>query len=646
LTNPLSKTEKRKLKPYWLLLLHRSINMTVTLAPSIHLLSPTTISRIAAGEVIERPASVIKELVENAIDAGATSIQVTMHQGGRNLITVTDNGKGMTREELSLCVERHATSKLTDDNLFNINFLGFRGEALPSIGSISRMTITSRFKDAGDSWAIRVEGGDKSETFPASIQQGTKIEIRDLFFATPARLKFLKSERTELQYSLDILSRLAMANPTVSFSLRNEKKELLQVNATNDRARLGEILGAEFVENSAPVDLTRGPVHVYGHTGLPTYNKGLSTSQYLFVNKRPVRDKLLLGAVRAAYQDYLARDRFPVTALFIDIDPEEVDVNVHPTKAEVRFRQNEVVRSVIIAALNQALSGAGHRASSTVRGQAIASFKSEPVSNIHSFSRPSYSAVKQHYTPFLPDLAARDKTPGSMREEQATYTPPPTPVVFPPVANFPIQTPSHQHNSTEENIPSYPLGAARCQVHETYIVSQTEDGIVIVDQHAAHERLTYEKMKQALAQSGMATQRLLIPEVVEMEASAVDRLLEQKDTLAKLGLIIDPFGEKAIIVRETPALLGEVNAQDLIRDLANDLETHGESLSLAERLEHVCGTIACHGSVRAGRRLNPQEMNAMLREMERTAFSGQCNHGRPTYVELKLSDIEKLFGRT
>lgn len=611
--------------------------------PTIHLLSPTTISRIAAGEVIERPASVIKELVENAIDAGATSIQVTMHQGGRNLITVTDNGKGMTKEELSLCVERHATSKITDDDLFNITFLGFRGEALPSIGSISRMTITSRYKDASESWGIKVEGGDKSSVFPASINQGTKIEIRDLFFATPVRLKFLKSERTELQYSLDILSRLAMANPHVSFSLRSEKRELLNVPAAigtsseSHKSRLKEILGAEFTDNSVPVDLTRGSIHVFGHTGLPTFNKGLSTSQYLFVNTRPVKDKLLLGAVRAAYQDYLARDRYPVTALFIDIAPDEVDVNVHPTKAEVRFRQNEVVRSVIIAALNAALSTAGHRASSTVAAQAIASFR--PQSTFQP--QPSYLTAKQNFSTYIPDLAASTPVlePRSISLPSAMASAPqPMPIAPTFVAHVPEPIP--------DTNAIYPLGLARCQLHETYIIAQTKDGIVIVDQHAAHERLVYEKMKQQLAKSGISTQRLLIPEVVEMEAQAVDHLLEKKDILAKLGLVIDSFGEKAVIVRETPALLGEINAQDFIRSLASDLDNYGASLSLDEALEHVCGTMACHGSVRAGRHLNPQEMNAILREMEVTSFSGQCNHGRPTYVELKLSDIEKLFGRT
>ena len=623
---------------------------TATITSSIHVLSPTTISRIAAGEVIERPASVIKELVENAIDAGATEISVIMHQGGRNLISVTDNGKGMTAEELSLCVERHATSKLTDDDLFHIPFLGFRGEALPSIGSISRLNIVSRFKDASESWGIKVEGGDKSDLFPVAWAQGTKIEVRDLFFATPARLKFLKSERTELQYSCDILNRLAMANPHVSFTLHNEKREVLSVPATADlRKRLGDVLGNDFTDNAVEVNLQREGIQISGYTGLPTYNKGLSTSQYVFVNKRPVKDKLLLGAVRAAYLNYLARDRYPVAVLFIDIPSQEVDVNVHPTKAEVRFRQNEVVRSVIIGALNQALSGAGHRAATTVASQAIASFKTTPSapSPLRSFPRPSHAQIQAHYTPYLPQLAGSD-TPArsTLNEMQSPYRLPAAPISL-PAHGMPstASATTPQPETLLSDFQEYPLGIARCQLHETYIVAQTKNGIVLVDQHAAHERLVYEKMKKQLAETGITTQRLLIPDVVELDEAIVEQLLQKQDTLAKLGLVIAPFGDKAIIVRETPALLGEINAGDVIRALVCDLEQYGETLSLDEALEHVCGTIACHGSVRAGRRLNIPEMNAILRDMEQTSYSGQCNHGRPTYVELKLADIEKLFGR-
>ncbi|MCE3232053.1 MAG: mutL [Rickettsiaceae bacterium] len=616
----------------------------------LHILSPTTINRIAAGEVIERPASVVKELVENAIDAGASQVDVVINNGGRNFISVTDNGKGMSPDELELCIERHATSKLSDDDLFDINFLGFRGEALPSIGSVGRMTITTKQAGSDEAWILKVDGGDISPVAPASLLRGTKIEVRDLFFATPVRLKFLKTERTETLYIQEVIDKLAMAYPNVGFTLKDEKKTLINTASGDALTRLSDILGKDFKDNSIPLDVQREGVKMSGYIGLPTFNKGSATSQYLFVNKRPVKDKFLLGTIRAAYQDFLARDRYPVVALFLELENGEVDVNVHPTKAEVRFRDSGIIRGLIVGALKTALSTAGHRASTTVASAAITSFK--PKVNIAHFPRPSYDSVSSAFPEYFPkaddepkDLALGDKE----------------------VASF--NYPSFYKNNTQEKLfeaeqsslatrqeivqqpapekqNNYPLGIARCQLHGTYIVAQTTDGIVIVDQHAAHERLVYEKMKTALAKSGVQTQRLLIPEIIELEGLEIERLLDKQNELQKLGLVLEKFGDNAVVVRETPALLGEVDIQGLIKSLANDIEEYGELLSIQEGLEHVCGTMACHGSVRAGRILNTHEMNTLLREMEATAYSGQCNHGRPTYVELKLADIERLFGRS
>jgi DNA mismatch repair protein MutL len=616
----------------------------------LHILSPTTINRIAAGEVIERPASVVKELVENAIDAGATQIDVIINNGGRNLVSVADNGKGMTADEIDLCLERHATSKLSDDDLFDINFLGFRGEALPSIGSVSRMTLTSRRDGEQDAWAIKVDGGEKSAVFPAKINKGTKIEVRDLFFSTPARLKFLKTERTETIYIQEVIEKLAMANINVGFSLKNEKKELLNLATKNSlNERLNDLIAKDFANNSIEVDASREGVKIHGYVCLPTYSKGSSSSQFIFVNNRPVKDKLLLGAIRAAYQDFLARDRYPVVALFFELGNEEVDVNVHPTKAEVRFRDNTLVRSLIISALRNALSGAGHRASSTVATQAISSFKSggSVSGKITSFPRPSFSDVTRSFPTYFP--TAETEINNSLNENKtADFKQPSFINKAPQEQLFSKEQHSARHEPQQEESPqnnNYPLGISRCQLHETYIVAQTADGIVIVDQHAAHERLVYERMKEAMQVKGVSTQRLLIPEIVELSPLEAEKVWEHKEALQKMGLVIDKFGDSSILVRETPALLGEVDAQGLIKNLANDLSEHGEILNIQEGFEHVCATMACHGSVRSGRRLNAMEMNAILRDMEKTPYSGQCNHGRPTYVELKLSDIEKLFGR-
>lgn len=600
---------------------------------SIRRLPEGTVNRIAAGEVIERPASVIKELVENALDAGARRIEVTTGGGGRDLVIVADDGAGMDESDLELSVERHATSKLTSDNdLHDIATLGFRGEALPSIGAVSRLSITSRTKGAETAWRISVTAGRVEGPEPASHPRGTRVEVRDLFYATPARLKFLKSERAEHGACLDVVKRLAMAHPQVAFTLVHDGKESVKLASEHGDlldarlSRLSAIMGREFGENALPIEAERDGITLTGHAGLPTFNRGNAQMQFLFVNGRPVRDKLLVGAVRGAYQDFLARDRHPAVALFLTLDPHAVDVNVHPTKAEVRFRDTGLVRGLIVSALRHALAEAGHRASTTVSMAALGAIRSEGEIPRYNRAQPVHGGV----------------LPRGLAETAAEYHAPPPAALgggFAPSAR--MEPMDEQGGLSGE----HPLGAARGQVHETYIVAQTADGLVIVDQHAAHERLVYERMKRALSSQGVARQMLLLPEVVELDETAVDRILQRKGELAELGLAIEGFGPGAIAVREAPALLGETNIQGLVRDLADDLAELDEALTLKERLEEVCSTMACHGSVRAGRRLTVDEMNALLREMEATPHSGQCNHGRPTYVELKLNDIERLFGR-
>ena len=606
---------------------------------TIRLLSPTTVNRIAAGEVVERPASAVKELVENAIDAGAKRIDITIRDGGSTAIVVADDGHGMSRDELALAVERHATSKLTDDDLEHISTLGFRGEALPSIGSVARLTITSRPKGAADAWAIHIEGGAKEAPVPAAHPVGTTVEVSDLFFATPARLKFMKGARTELTHATDAVKRLAMAHPEIAFTLGDGERTILKLSAQQGDLldarlnRLGAIMGSEFAANALPVDAEREGVRLTGHIGLPTFNRGNAMQQFLFVNGRPVRDKLLIGAVRGAYRDFLAHDRHPLLALFLDIPPEEVDVNVHPMKAEVRFRDAGLIRGLIVSALKHALDAAGHRASTSVGTAALGAFR--PVGG------PSLPFGSQR--PFISPRLAEDG-----RAFQAPFLGQnPGQAILDNLAMMPSARAEMLSGDEPQTVPSsqWPLGVARGQLHETYIVAQTEDGIVIVDQHAAHERLVYEQMKDALAQNGITRQALLIPEVVELDEADARRIGEHATELAEFGLVVEPFGGNAVVVRETPALLGEVDASALIRDLADDLAEHGEALVLKDRLADISSTMACHGSVRAGRRLNGDEMNALLRQMEATPNSGQCNHGRPTYVELKLADIERLFGR-
>ncbi|MFM2042937.1 MAG: putative mismatch repair protein MutL [Pseudomonadota bacterium] len=676
----------------------------------IRRLPDTLVNQIAAGEVVERPAAAVKELVENALDAGAGRIDVTLRDGGKALIAVVDDGSGMTPEELVVAVERHATSKLPTDDLTRIRTLGFRGEALPSIGAVSRLTLTSRPRGQDSAFAITVEGGAKSAPVPAPGGVGTRVEVRDLFYATPARLKFLKRSRTESDHVEDTLRRLAMAHPDVAFTLTDDGRTPIRLSAgTGDLldqrlARLGAVLGREFQENAIPVTAERQGVRLTGHIGVPTFNRPTAASQYLFVNGRPVKDKLLVGAVRGAYADFLARDRHPVLALFLEIDPVEVDVNVHPAKTEVRFRDQGLVRGLIVGALKHALAQAGHRASTTVATGALGSFQPRtlppgsfqwqpragggyggggyggnygpgPVNRDLAEAALGYQAPLGG-SPGTGDAAAAAAAMGSL----FAHTPPnsaPHAQVWggvPPgltVANpdavaeqggqdggglaggempggfgFGPQARTEMGPAAADPAVQYPLGAARAQVHNTYIIAQTATGIVIVDQHAAHERLVYERIKRDLVEGGVKRQGLLIPEVVELDPADAERLVERAAELADFGLVVEPFGTGCVVVREVPALLGaRANVKTLVQDLADELAELGDTHLLKERLDAVCSSMACHGSVRAGRPMNGEEMNALLRQMEATPHSGQCNHGRPTYVELKLSDIERLFGR-
>jgi len=614
---------------------------------SLRVLPENIVNQIAAGEVVERPASVVKELVENAIDAGAQRIDVVMSGGGRALIAVNDDGRGMTSDELQLCVERHATSKLNDDDLLNIQHLGFRGEALPSIASVSRLMISSRKSDADgmlaeDAWELAITAGRKSDLRPSALPAGTRVEVRDLFFATPARLKFLKAERTEFGHAIDTVKRLAMAHPDISFSVSDGDRTPLRVRAGSAdlfearRSRLIDIIGREFGENSVPIDAGREDYKLTGYAGLPTFNRGNAQFQYMFVNGRPVRDRVLQGAVRGAYSDLLASNRHPIVALFLELDPLSVDVNVHPAKAEVRFEDPGRVRGLIVSAIKHAFAEAGLRTATTASQAALGSARTDAfgATGQPSQGRITYGQQSRGYAPSgLRDAALQSYAPLSQPNDTGQ-----------------AEEPSARFNTSDRDNEDlgaleYPLGAARGQVHETYVIAQTSDGIVIVDQHAAHERLVYERVKQELLGKGVARQILLLPEVVELDPGAADRLVERAQQLAELGLVLEAFGDGAVVVREVPALLGETNVGGLVRDLADELAELDQSLGLRERLEEVCSTMACHGSVRAGRALTGAEMNALLREMETTPNAGQCSHGRPTFVELKLNDIEKLFGR-
>ncbi|MFA8386723.1 MAG: DNA mismatch repair endonuclease MutL [Pelagibaca sp.] len=604
---------------------------------SIQPLEESAINRIAAGEVVERPASAVKELVENAIDAGATRIDIAIADGGKTLIRVTDDGCGIPPKELPLAVSRHATSKIDGSDLLDIHSFGFRGEALASLGAVGRLTLTSR-TDRTDAAELSVIGGKPDPVKPAALSKGTVVTLRNLFFATPARLKFLRSDRAEMQAISDVLKRLAMAEPAVSFTLRDvsgggEGRVTFRADAvTGDlfdalRGRLGQVMGREFIDNAVPIDADREGIHLTGLAGLPTYSRGAAVAQYLFVNGRPVRDKLLIGALRGAYADFLSRDRHPAVALFIDCDPHKVDVNVHPAKSEVRFREPGLVRGLIVSALRHALAEAGHRASTTVAGATLGAMRPEAPEGqprIYQMDRPSFAAKQTAYAMQSPGFADMAQSYSGRVVE--------------------VEEGSKETDETPRN--ALPLGAARGQVHENYIIAQTQDGIVIVDQHAAHERLVYEKLKTQMAQNGVPAQALLIPDVVEMSESDSARLLDIADDLIRMGLTVEPFGHGAVVVRETPAILGEVNADALLRDILDELDDQGEARAVQDRIEAILSRVACHGSIRSGRQMRAEEMNALLREMEATPYSGQCNHGRPTYVELKLSDIERLFGRT
>ncbi|SNY92023.1 DNA mismatch repair protein MutL [Cohaesibacter sp. ES.047] len=661
-------------------------------------LDEATINKIAAGEVVERPASVVKELVENAIDAGADRIEIVTAGGGKNLIRVLDNGDGMTQPDLGLAVQRHCTSKLDPDDLMDIRHLGFRGEALPSIGSIARLTITSRHASEPHAWEIAVEGGKESKPKPAALNVGTRIEVRDLFFSTPARLKFLKTDRAENAAISEVIKRVAMANPGIRFTVTGEDRSRLDYASVKGPdahlVRMGQVMGKAFRDNAVELDALRDTVRLTGYAGLPTLNRANSLQQFVFVNGRPIRDKMMLGAIRGAYSDFLAGGRHPCVVLFIDLDPHEVDVNVHPTKADVRFRDSGHIRGLVVGAIRQALMEAGHRATSTGGTATLAALRPDGMRHTQATS-----GAAQPQRPF-----AQPNRPLDWDWRQSPYAPASDPVEATATAGHDLPThnepfsersgheisglseglaPGHwmepHEASLDPNAPigqggesqgrmadvsrpsadaratmaepdsetlRRPLGAARAQIHENYIITQTEDGLVIVDQHAAHERLVYERLKASLEKKGIARQGLLIPHVVELEEDDVARLEAAQEDLEALGLTLDAFGPGAVAVRETPAILGKPDIDRLVRDVADDLAEWDKASRVEEKILHVAATMACHGSIRSGRRLRPEEMDALLREMEVTPHSGQCNHGRPTYVELKLSDIERLFGRS
>lgn len=628
--------------------------------PQIRQLDDSAINRIAAGEVVERPASAVKELVENAIDAGAQRLTVEIADGGKTLIRVTDDGCGMSAEDLPLALSRHATSKIDGSDLLNIHTFGFRGEALPSLGAVGRLTIISRA--AGhDAAQIKVSGGRMEPVKPAALRAGTVVELRDLFYATPARLKFMRTDRAEAQAIGDVIKRLAIAEPSVGFTLRDvsgggEGRVTFRADPLSGdlfdalHGRLASVLGREFAENALKIDAEREGIRLFGYAALPTYSRGAAVAQFLFVNSRPVKDKMLTGALRAAYFDFLSRDRHPAAALFIDCDPTLVDVNVHPAKSEVRFRDPGVARGLIVSALRHALAEAGHRASTTVAGATLGAMRPEASTasgapRIYQMDRPSYGARNASYavqSPGQPLAQSADAPPSQGFAELAT-------AYSGRVLEETAEAPGQMRDAPTTSAPGaeeLPLGAARGQVHENYIIAQTRDGMVIVDQHAAHERLVYERLKAQMAENGVAAQALLIPEIVELGESDCARLLSHAEDLKKFGLTLEAFGGNAVAVRETPALLGEVNAEAMVRDILDELDDLGESQLVQARLEAILSRVACHGSIRSGRRMRGEEMNALLREMEATPHSGQCNHGRPTYVELKLADIERLFGRS
>ncbi len=610
----------------------------------IRYLPETLINQIAAGEVVERPAAAVKELVENSIDAGASDVTIDLYDGGKSKIIISDNGHGMNKAELVAALDRHATSKLPDDDLLHIDHLGFRGEALASIAAVSRTRIQSHDRDTGNSWEILSEGGRKSDVIPCAHPDGTRIEIKDLFFSTPARLKFQKSERAEYGAVKDMVTRLAMAYPKAAFKLIHNGAQKLNLPAVLDtQSRLSSILGREFGGNSMEILAERDGVTLSGYAALPTYHRGTSQYQYLFVNGRAVKDKLLHGCIRAAYSDVLHRDRHPVVALFVKLPCSEVDVNVHPAKAEVRFRDPQLIRSMIIGALKHAIHEGGFRSSSSVANQTIDAFQTQqPSANPLPLYRSGAAAVPSSYAY---NNQIQQTTPHHNFHDSATSP-------FVPQGNFNQALPPQAQSQTNESMDTkeeghFPLGAARAQLHQNYIVAQTEHGITIVDQHAAHERLVYERFKIQMAERGIEKQGLLTPDIIELDENQVHILMERADALSKLGLDIEPFGNDAIAIQSVPSILSSrIDTKRLVYNIIDEIKDIEETNLLEEQINHILSTMACHGSVRSGRRLNVDEMNALLRDMEKTPLSGQCNHGRPTYVELSLKDIECLFGRS
>ena len=606
---------------------------------TIRVLPSNLVNQIAAGEVIERPASVLKELVENALDAGADKIEVCLNDGGKTLLSVSDNGCGMSKEELSLAVERHATSKLPDDDLFQINFFGFRGEALPSIASVARLSIFSKQKGSDSGWKISVSGGYKEEAKPAAGNIGTLVEVRDLFYTTPARLKFLKTDSAEVGKCVDMLQHIALANPQVAFYLYSDGRKRLCLNkCTGDlqqsrRQRIVDVLGEDFRLNSLPITAQNEFCDISGFSCLPTYNKANSLSEFIFVNNRPVKDKLLMGAIKGAYQDVMMHGRYPVCAIFIHVNPHYVDVNVHPTKAEVRFFDGGVIRGLLVRAIRSALELDGGHSADTHAFEHLLDNEiiAENQNNIKTYSSYELNSPQRNFTRF--QSVNQNKyslnSLSNLPELERKYS---------------VKVAEEPSEKIIENIGE--LGLAKAQFHNTYIISQTEDSIIIIDQHAAHERITLEKMKHSMQQNKqVATQILLLPEVVDLSISEKENLMEYTESLAKAGLVFEEFGPQAVLVREIPALLGDIDIKSLIKDLAAEIAEWGNAFSLEDKIHHICATIACHGSVRAGRSLNIEEMNRLLRDMEHTENSGQCNHGRPTYIKIKLADIEKLFER-
>ncbi|MBB4184136.1 DNA mismatch repair endonuclease MutL [Sinorhizobium terangae] len=594
-------------------------------------LSETLINQIAAGEVIERPASAAKELIENALDAGATRIEIATAGGGKTLLRVSDNGSGMSPADLALAVQRHCTSKISD-SLTDIRTLGFRGEALPSIGSVARLSITTRTAGASEGAAIAIAGGKTEAVRPSPANVGTVVEVRDLFFATPARLKFMKSEKAEAAAISEVVRRMAIAFPKVRFVLSGSDRTTLEFPATGeDRlARMAQVLGRDFRDNAIEIDAEREDARLTGFAGVPTFNRGNSLQQYVFVNGRPVQDKLILSAIRAAYAETIPHGRYPVAVLAIELDPALVDVNVHPAKSDVRFRDPGLIRGLLIGAIREALARDGDRAATTGASGMMRAFRPE-------MQRPQqpWAPAASPYRPLHFDQTANGFAEAPQRAF-AEFSEP----------SARSAAPAEDTRVAAASPASFPLGAARAQLHENYIVAQTDDGLVIVDQHAAHERLVFETMRTALHSRPVPAQTLLIPEIVDLPEDDCDRLMAHAAEFIRLGLAIERFGPGAIAVRETPAMLGEVDAAGLVRQLADELAEWDTANGLAGRLEYLAATMACHGSVRSGRRMRTEEMNALLRQMEATPGSGQCNHGRPTYIELKLSDIERLFGRS